>query len=72
MKEKKGGGETRRRMRKAVRKHEVYATSTCGKRKENSKSVRRYYERGGLSRSLESIDKFGIPKGRRTTIGALR
>lgn len=61
MKEKKGA-EKRRRMTpsgstKCMR--QAYA-----ERRRKIQRVWGYYERGGLSRSLESIDKFGIPKGR--------
>jgi len=51
MKEKKGGGETKEDG--AVRKHEVYVTSTCGKRKENPKSVRILRERRSIAISGE-------------------
>lgn len=71
MREKKGGGGGAKEIG-AVMKHKVCATSICGKRKENPKSVRILRERRSIALSLESIDRFGIPKGRRTTIGALR
>lgn len=52
-----------KRMRKEEGKSGEYEDITSEREREREE---------GLSRSLESIDRSGIPKGRRTTIGALR
>lgn len=54
---KKRGGEQRDG---AAEEHMICAPNIC-ERERKSRGERGYYEREGLSRSLESIDKFRIP-----------